>query len=71
MATTEEVVPDAMVLVFQPKLTHSVWEDFECRARTRKGLIKILAAGVRCGQWVGYRLMTIERDVMGNVPGVK
>lgn len=59
-------LPQAMVLVYQPLLTHSIWQDFACRARTRDGLIKLLRAGVKRGDWVGWRLITIEAEAMGD-----
>lgn len=55
-----------MVLVYQQELTHSVWQDFESRARTMEGLEKQLKAGVRSGEWVAWRIMRIEKEVWGN-----
>lgn len=62
-------MPAAMVLVFQPELSHSVWHDFLSRARTLAGLERQLKAGVKRGDWVAWRLIRIEREVMGNVDG--
>ncbi len=56
----------AMVLVYQPELTHSVWQDFISRHKTIDGLEKALRKGVRNGKWVGWRLMTITKEVIGN-----
>jgi len=61
-----------MVLVYQPELTHSVWQDaFFEDARGNKlsadELIERLESGVSDGQWVGWRLMRIEREVMGSL----
>jgi hypothetical protein len=53
------------VLVYQPALTHSTWQDFECRAKTITGLERQLKAGVRDGRWVGWRIVTIHKTVMG------
>ena len=57
----------AMVLVFEPALTHSVWQDFESRHRTLDGLEKRLKQGVKNGEWVAWRLITIHKEIMGNV----
>lgn len=59
-------LPRAMVLVYQPELSCSVWQDFECRARSIGGLERQLKQGVRCGDWAAWRLMRIEKEVMGN-----
>lgn len=66
-ATPCSTPPRAMVLVYQPELSCSVWQDFECRARSIAGLERQLKQGVRCGDWVAWRLMRIEKEVMGNV----
>lgn len=60
-------LPRAMVLVYQPELSCSVWQDFECRARSVTGLERQLKQGVRCGDWVAWRLLRIEKEVIGNV----
>ena len=60
-------LPRAMVLVYQPELSCSVWQDFECRARSIAGIERQLKQGIRCGDWVAWRLMRIEKEVMGNV----
>ena len=65
MSKTE--IPSAMVLVFQPALTCSVWQDFYSRARTTAGLEKLLKDGVKKGEWVAWRLIHIEKEVMGSV----
>lgn len=59
-------LPRAMVLEYQPELTHSVWKDFCSHHRTRKGLEQRLKQGVKNGEWVAYRLMRIEKQVIGN-----
>lgn len=56
----------AMVLTYEPRLTHSVWVDLVHRARTEKGLVRLLRRGVRSGEWVGWRLITIHADVLGD-----
>lgn len=59
-------VPGAMVLVYQPELTHSVWIDYESRHRSRGSLEKALRKGVKDGEWVAWRLVTIHKEVAGN-----
>lgn len=59
-------LPSAMVLVYQPELTHSVWMDFDHRKRTVESLEKELRRGVRKGEWVAWRLIRVEKEVMGN-----
>ena len=56
----------AMVLVYQPELTHSVWQDVVSRHRTVKGLEKHLRKGVKDGKWWGWRIIRIEKEVLGN-----
>ncbi len=60
-------LPRAMVLVYQPELTHSVWQDWISNHRTLKGMEQRLKQGVRNGEWVAWRLMRIEKEVMGNI----
>lgn len=61
----------AMVLVFQPELTHSVWQDAflsdanDCQL-PRAELIASLKEGVRDGEWLAWRLIRIEIEVFGN-----
>ena len=59
-------LPQAMVLVFDPRLTHSVWQDYVGRHRTVAGLERALRAGVRRGEWVAWRLIRVEREIWGN-----
>ncbi len=61
-------LPKVMVLAFEPALTHSVWRDYSHRRRTLRGLHNELREGVKSGRFVGYRLIRIERDVLGNEP---
>ena len=62
----------AMTLQYQPELTRSVWVDTylsdedECQL-PRDELIERLKQGVRDGEWVAWRLIRIEQEVMGNV----
>lgn len=62
-----ERLPSVMVLVFYPELTHSVLVDYVSRARTRVGLVKSLTKQVRDGDYVGYRLIEIQKEVIGNL----
>lgn len=59
-------LPRAMVLVYQPELAHSVWQDFRHKRRSQESLERELRRGVRDGDWVAWRLMQIEKEVMGN-----
>ena len=56
----------AMVLVYQPELTHSVWQDVISRHRTAKGLEKYLRKGVKDGKWWGWRIIRVEKEVLGD-----
>ena len=58
-------LPSVQVLVFEPRLTHSVWVDFVHRCRTLMGLLKKLQAGVRSGEYVGYRLIEVKDECIG------
>lgn len=60
-------LPSAMVLVYQPELTCSIWQDFISKHRTLNGLEQRLKQGVRNGEWVAWRLMRIEKEIMGNI----
>lgn len=66
----------AMVLVYEPRLTCSVWQDYggiadeetgEEILRSNDEMISDLKDGVREGRWVAWRLIRIEREVIGNV----
>lgn len=71
-ATTNCSTLRAMTLQYQPELTHSVWVDTylsdedECQL-PRDELIERLKKGVRDGEWVAWRLIRVEQEVMGNV----
>ena len=58
-------IPSAQVLVYQPDLTHSVWTDVMHRKRSQKSLEAMLRKGVRSGDYVGYRLLTIHAEYLG------
>jgi hypothetical protein len=68
MSTKEthiNTVPQVMVLEYQPELTHSVWVDYRHRCRSFSTLIAKLRKEAKAGRFIGYRLITIEREVMG------
>lgn len=56
----------AMVLVYEPMLLHSHWQDFVSRCRTNETLKKQLRAGVKSGEWVAWRTIQIDEQVIGN-----
>lgn len=65
----------AQVLVYEPRLTHSVWVDYGGATdeetgkeipRTEEEMLADLREGVRAGKWVGWRLLSVEREVLGN-----
>ena len=56
----------AMVLVHKPELTQSVWQDCFSQHRTRENLERRLRLGVKQGEWVAWRLIRIEKEVIGN-----
>ena len=64
-AASGSAIPSAQALIFQPELTHSVWTDVMHRKRSRKSLEAMLRKGVRSGEYVGYRLLTIEAEYRG------
>lgn len=75
--SSESQYPDmrqlrAMTLQFKPELTHSVWVDTylsdenDCQL-PKDQLVERLKQGVRDGEWVAWRLIHIEQEVMGNV----
>lgn len=55
----------AMVLTYIPELKHSMWCDFQSRHRSRDSLEKRLRKGVRDGEWFGWRIMDIQKQVIG------
>ena len=56
----------AQVLVYDPRVTHSHWEDYNHGCRSVDGLKRQLKRGVKRGDWVGWRLLTIYEEVLGN-----
>ena len=56
----------AMVLQFEPELGNSRWVDFVSRHRSERALIEALRAGVRRGEWSGWRLIYVCKEVIGN-----
>lgn len=61
----KNAMPKVMVFCFQPELTHSVWVDFSHRYRTVSSLIKHLKKSVKRGDYIGYRIITVHKEVMG------
>lgn len=60
------VMQSYQVLVFEPTLTHSVWTDWgsdECLSEEE--VLDRLRAGVESGEYVGWRVITIHKQVMG------
>lgn len=55
-----------MVMQFEPELGNSRWVDFVSRHRSERALIEALRAGVRRGEWIGWRLITVIREVLGH-----
>ena len=58
-------IPRAQVLIFQPKLTHSVWVDVIHQKRSLKSLEAILRKGVISGKYAGYRIIRVESEHIG------
>jgi len=56
----------AMVLQYEPDIGNSRWVDYVGRHRTEQSLIAALRNGVRHGDWGGWRLITVHREVIGN-----
>lgn len=56
----------AMVLQFEPTLGNCRWVDFASRHRSERALIKTLRAGVKRGEWSGWRLITVHQQSIGN-----
>jgi hypothetical protein len=52
----------AMVLQFEPALGNCRWVDFVSRHRSERALIKTLRAGVKRGEWSGWRLITVHEQ---------
>lgn len=64
LRTTEHV--SMMVLEYEPALTHSVWKDcYYDDAFTDEEIVADLRARVKKGEIVGWRLITIHKDVLG------
>lgn len=55
----------AMVLQYEESLGNSRWVDYYSKHRTETSLIDALRKGVREGDWGGWRLITIHREVIG------
>ena len=56
----------AMVLIYQPELTHSVWVDLISQHRTEAGLEKHLRKGVKDGDWVGWMIIQVLKQALGD-----
>lgn len=56
----------AMVMQFEPELGNSRWVDFASRHRSERALIEALRAGVKRGEWSGWRLITVHEQSIGN-----
>ena len=61
-------LPDVMVLVFDERLGHSMWQDYYPKSRTLRGLIRHMAGEVKAGRFVGYRLIRTELEITGVCP---
>ena len=59
--------PRAMVLIYQPELTHSVWVDLISQHRTEAGLEKHLRKGVKDGKWVGWMIIQVSKQALGDL----
>jgi len=55
----------AMVLVWIPVAKTNHWCDFESDAKTLDALIERLRAGAKRGEWLEWRIITIEQEEMG------
>ena len=55
----------AMVLVWVPAAGTNYWCDFESDAKTLAALIERLRAGAERGEWLRWRIITIEQEEMG------
>lgn len=58
-------IPHTMVFMYSPALGHSMWVDFFHRKRTKAGLLKYLQTAVKRGEYIGYRFITIHKEVKG------
>jgi hypothetical protein len=56
----------AMVLQFEPAIGNCRWVDFVSRHKSHLSLVKALKAGVRRGEWSGWRLITVHEQSIGN-----
>ena len=56
----------AMVLQFEPALGNCRWVDFASRHKSHLSLVKALKAGVKRGEWSGWRLIYVRKEVIGN-----
>jgi len=55
----------AMVLVWVPAANTNYWCDFESDAKTLAALVERLRAGAERGEWLRWRIITIEHEEMG------
>jgi hypothetical protein len=63
---TLKALPRVMLLRYQPELTHAVWIDFRCRAKTMPALLRHIRRETGTGNASAYRLITIHREVFGH-----
>jgi hypothetical protein len=55
-----------MVLQFEPALGNCRWVDFVSPHKSHAAMVKALKAGVRRGEWSGWRLITVHQQSIGN-----
>lgn len=60
------MLPSAQVFVYEPRLSHSIWVDYYSRARTVEGLVRNLRKSVKSGKYLGYRLIHVYVEILGN-----
>lgn len=62
---TREPLPRVMVLVYEPSLKCSVWQDCVHFCRSVAGIRRRMRKMIISGEIVGYRLMHVVYELVG------
>jgi hypothetical protein len=51
--------------MYKPELTYSVWVDYIHHKRSIKSLEEDLKKGIKNGDYLGYRLIIVHKELIG------
>lgn len=62
---SDNPMPKVQVLMYKPELTYSVWVDYIHHKRSIKSLEEDLKKGIKNGDYLGYRLIIVHKELIG------